>query len=70
MMTIANYSFTVDADLMKQFEELACADAEYDSWLKAKVSRSMEMARSGGLIDDEQVEAEFSARREASRPIS
>jgi predicted transcriptional regulator len=88
-MTIANYSFAVDAELMKRFEELAGsdegdgaevlrsfiahyvetrdADPEYDAWLQAKVRRSMETARDGGLIDGEEVEAEFAARREATR---
>jgi predicted transcriptional regulator len=88
-MTIANYSFTVDAELLKRFEELASqddgdsaellrsfiahyvatsdADAEYDAWLRAKVRKSMESAKAGGIVDGDEVEAEFAARREATR---
>lgn len=87
-MTIAKYSFTVDAELMKRFEELAGpangdgadilrsfmayyvetldADDSYNTWLRAKVRSSMATARAGGLVDNEDVEAEFSARRDAS----
>jgi predicted transcriptional regulator len=88
-MTVANYSFAVDAELMKRFEELAGqddgdsaellrsfiahyvatgdTDAEYDAWLRAKVRKSMEVANAGGIVDGDEVEAEFAARREASR---
>lgn len=88
-MTIANYSFEVDAELIRRFEELAGqedgdgaellrsfiahyvatgdADAEYDAWLRAKVARSMDIANAGGLVDGDDVEAEFAARREATR---
>ena len=86
-MTISNYSFTADAELIKRFEELAGpddgaellrsfmahlvetgdADPLYDAWLREKVGKSMETARAGGLVDGDEVEAEFAARREATR---
>lgn len=84
-MTIANYSFAVDAELIKRFEELAGpdegdgaellrsfmahyvetrdADAEYDSWFAAKVKKGLESAQAGRLIGNDEVEAEFAARR-------
>lgn len=87
-VSVARYSFTIDAALMKRFEELAGpdegdgaellrsfiahyietldSDEGYDSWLKAKVGESMATARAGGLVDDDEVETEFAARRKAS----
>jgi hypothetical protein len=87
-MTIAKYSFTIDAELMKRFEELVGpadgngaellrsfmahyvetldADDSYDAWLKEKVRKSLDSARAGHLVDNDAVEAEFSARRDAS----
>jgi predicted transcriptional regulator len=84
-MTVANYSFEIDAELMKRFDELAGpadgdgaellrsfmahyvetldTDESYDTWLRKKVGKSMETARAGGLVDNEDVEAEFAARR-------
>jgi len=58
------------AELLRSFIthyiETRDSEEEYDSWIRAKASRSMATARAGGLVDDEDVEAEFAARRKAS----
>ncbi len=42
-------------------------DAEYDAWFRKSVQAGLDSANAGDLIANEDVEAEFAARREASR---
>lgn len=54
-------------DLIADFVATHSIDPGYDDWLRKKVSRSMQVARAGGLVDSDDVEAEFAARHDESR---
>lgn len=48
--------------LMRDF-----VDREYDEWFRRQVQAGVDDANAGDLVPDEAVEAEFAARREATR---
>lgn len=54
-------------DFMRDYVKRQQDAAEYDAWLRAKVSRSKASADAGDLVPDAEVEAGFAARRAATR---
>jgi predicted transcriptional regulator len=51
---------------MRDYVEHQREAAEYDAWFRRQVEIGLESARRGELIPNEQVEAEFAARRAAT----
>lgn len=62
-MTEATFIFRIDGGLKTQLSKTA----EYEAWFKHQVQAGLDSANTGHLISAEVVEAEFAARRDASR---
>jgi predicted transcriptional regulator len=54
-------------DVMRDYVRRQQDEAEYDAWFRQRVNAGIESARAGRLIPAEEVEAEFTARRAATR---
>ena len=54
-------------DFMRDFVRQQTEAAEHDVWFRREVQAGLDSANAGRLIPAEEVEAEFAARREATR---
>ncbi|MDX3773407.1 hypothetical protein QE250_04700 [Chromatiaceae bacterium AAb-1] len=54
-------------DFMRDYVQQQQESVDYDAWLNAKVEQSRVSARAGHLIPAADVEAQFAARRAATR---
>jgi len=54
-------------ELMHEFLNEEQDDAEYDEWFRREVQAGIDDANAGNLIPNEEVEAEFAARKLALR---
>lgn len=54
-------------DFMRDFVKKKAGTEEYEAWFRRQVQAGIEDAEAGRLVSDEDVRAEFAARRAASR---
>ena len=54
-------------EFMRDFVSSKQAAAEYDAWFKRQVQAGLDSANAGHLVSAEVAEAEFAARRDATR---
>lgn len=52
---------------MRDYVKNQKADADYDAWFRREVQVGIASANAGNLISNDEIEAEFAARRDASR---
>ncbi len=52
---------------MRDYVDSQQNDAEYDAWLRREVQIGLDSANAGNLISNDEVEAAFAERREATR---
>jgi len=54
-------------DFMRDFVREQQEAAGYDAWFRRQVQKGIDQADAGEVVPDEEVEARFAARREATR---
>lgn len=54
-------------ELMREFVHKQREERTYDAFVRAKIERGLDDVRSGRLIPNETVEADFAARRRSAR---
>lgn len=57
-------------DFMRDFVREQQEAAGYDAWFRRQVQKGIDQADAGDVVPDEEVEARFAARREATRSKS